>query len=134
MGIFSKKNKAKPVVETQGLRIEYDPENEIWQFTHKGADFVAYGATIVVPSLEHLATIQADIDRLRPEMTRRLAEGWKDSKDVKTNEGETYLVNLTDLHSLGSFEVSWSEGESWGDMGIDFTIKNHEITDESWGD
>jgi hypothetical protein len=134
MGIFSKKIKAKPVVETQGLRIEYDPEDEIWQFTHNGADFVAYGTAFVVPSLERLSTIQADIDRLRAEMTRRLAEGWKDSKDVKTNDGESYLVNLTDLHSQGSFEVSWSGGESWGDMGIDFTISNHEITDESWGD
>ena len=134
MGLFSKKTKAKPVVETQGLRIEYDPEHELWQFSHKGTDYVAYGPTFVVPPVERLASIQADIDRLRPEMIRRLAEGWKDAKDVKTNDGESYLVNLTDFHSSGTFEVSWSGGESWGDMGVDFTINNHEITDESWGD
>ena len=134
MGLFSKKAKVNPVVETQGLQIQYDAENEIWQFSYKGADFIVYGTTLVVPSLERLAGIQTDIDRLRPEMSRRLAEGWKDSKDVKTNDGESYLVNLTDLHSSGTFEVSWSGGESWGDVGVDFTISNHEITDESWGD
>ncbi len=130
MGLFTKKAKANPVVETQGLRIQYDPTSEIWQFSHNGTDFVGYGTTFVVPSPERLASIQADIDRLRPEMTRRLA----DSKNVKSNDGETYLVNLTDLQSSGTFELSWSGGESWGDMGVDFTINNHDITDESWGD
>lgn len=134
MGLFSKKVKANPVVETQGLRIQYDSENEVWQFSYQGTDFVAYGATFVVPTPERLASIQGDIDKLRPEMVRRLAEWWRDSKDVKTNDGESYLVNLTDLQSLGTFEVSWSGGDSWGDVGVDFTINNHAITDESWGD
>jgi hypothetical protein len=134
MGIFSKKTKPHPAIETQGLRIEYDTRNECWQFSYAGTDFVAYGTAFVAPPQERLLSILADIEKLRPEMLRRLAEGLKDSPEVKTNDGETYLVNLTDLHSQGSFEVSWSGGESWGDMGIDFTISNHEITDESWGD
>jgi hypothetical protein len=134
MGLFSKKVKANPVVETQGLRIEYDTGNEIWQFRHQDAHFVAYGTTFVVPPPERLAAILSDIDRLRPEMIRRLAAGCEEMKDIKTNDGETYLVNLTDLHSEGGFDVSWSGGESWGDMGVDFTITNHAITDESWGD
>ena len=41
---------------------------------------------------------------------------------------------LTDLHASGNYGVSWSGGESWGDMGVDFRISNHEITDEAWGD
>ena len=134
MGLFSKKRKVNPVIETQGLRIQYDPQSEIWEFKHNGMEFVAYGTSFVVPCLERLAGIQEDVDRLRPEMSRRLTEGWKNSKDVKTNDGESYFVNLTDLQSSGTFEVSWSGGESWGDVGVDFTIRNHEITDESWGD
>lgn len=134
MGIFSRKAKANPVVETQGLRLTYDLDNEIWQFSHEGTDFAAYGATFVVPSLERMASIQADIAKLRPEMTRRLADYCKDSTDVKPNDGESYIVNLTDLQSLGTFEVCWSGGESWGDLGVDFEINNHEIANESWGD
>jgi hypothetical protein len=134
MGLFSKKPRTNATVEIEGLRAEYDLANECWQFSHKGADFVAYGTALVVPSEERLSSIIADIDKLRPEMIRRLAEGWKDSKDVKTNDGETFRVNITDLASQGSFDVSWSGAESWGDMGIDFTIKDHAITDESWGD
>jgi hypothetical protein len=134
MGIFSKKTKSNPVVETQGLRIEYDPASECWEFSHEGIAFIAYGTTSVVPSQEHFSSILTDMNKLRPEMARRLAEGWKDSEDVKANDGETCLVDITELHSQGDFVASWSGGESWGDMEVDFTITNHEIADESWGD
>ena len=134
MALFSKKLKIKPTVETQGLRIEFDSENEIWQFRDGDFDFVVYGETCAVPSPEQLRDIRAVINRLRPEMTRRLAEGLRDCEGAKINDGETFLVNLTELQSQGAFEVCWSGGESWGDMGIDFAIKNHEITDESWSD
>jgi hypothetical protein len=50
------------------------------------------------------------------------------------NGGEEFSVNLTDFQSDGTFEVSWSGGATWGDMGIEFTIKDHVIADESWGD
>ncbi len=130
MGLFTTKTKAKPAVETQGLRIEYDAKGEMWQFSHKGTDFVAYGATFVVPSPDRLASVLADVEALRPEMVRRVAG----SGNVKPNDGESCFVNLTDLESSGSFEVSWSGGESWGDMGVDFTIKNHKVIDEAWGD
>ena len=134
MGLFSKKSKPKPAIETLGLRIEFDPDNEVWQFSDNGIDFVFYGPACVAPSRDQLTDIHADLTRLRPEMMRKLAEGWKQWPGVKMNDGETLLVNLTNLHSESSFEVCWSGGASWGDMGIDFTIKNHAITDESWGD
>ena len=134
MALFSRKPKVRPIIETQGLRIEFDSENGIWQFSDGGFDFVIYGSTCAVPSPEQLREIQADINRLRPEMTRRLAEGLRDCEGAKMNEGESFLVNLTGFKSEGIFEVCWSGGESWGDMGVDFTIKNHEITDEAWGD
>ena len=134
MALFSKKPKIKPTVETQGLRIEFDSESEIWQFSDKGMDFVVYGSTCAAPSPEQLMEIQADVTRLRPDMTRRLGEGLRNCEGAKMNDGESILVNITDFQSQGAFEVCWSGGESWGDMGVDFTIKNHEITDESWGD
>ena len=134
MGLFSKKPKTLPTIQTQGLRIEYDPDTEVWQFQDSGIDFVLYGQTCFAPSRDQLADIRSDINRLRPEMLQKLGEGWKDWKGVRMNDGETFLVNLTNLQSQGSFDVCWSGGESWGDMGIDFTIKDHEITDESWGD
>lgn len=134
MGFFSKGTKANPVIETEGVRIEYDPEIECWQFSHKSNDFVAYATALVLPTQEQLASILADIIKLRPEMAQRMAKGCTVSKGVRTNDGETYLVNVTDFCAQGTFVVSWSGGKSWGDMGVDFTITNHEIADESWGD
>jgi hypothetical protein len=134
MALFSKKPKVKPTIETQGLRIEFDSENGIWQFNDEGFDFVIYGSRCAMPSPEQLREIEADINRLRPEMIRRLEEGLRDCEGAKMNDGETFLVNVTDLQSQGAFEVCWSGGQSWGDMGIDFMIKNRGISDESWGD
>jgi len=128
MGLFSKRSKANPAVEIDGIKIEYDLANEYWQFSHKGADFVAYSATFIIPSEALLSSILAATENLQPEMIQRL------SKEVKADDGETFLINLTDLHAQDSFEVSWSSGKSWGDVGVDFTIRNHAITDESWGD
>src|SRR5690242_3909188 len=80
------------------------------------------------PRRHRFQSILADTENLQPEMIQRL------SIEVKANDGETFLINLTDLHAPDSFEVSWSSGKSWGDVGVDFTIRNHAITDESWGD
>lgn len=134
MSLFSKEPKVQPTIETQGLRIEFDSENGIWQFSDRGFDYVIYGSRCAAPSPEQLSEIHTDINRLRPEMTRRLVEGLRDCQGAKMNDGETFLVNPTDFQSQAAFEVCCSGGESWGDMGIDFTIENHEITDESWAD
>lgn len=134
MGLFSKKTRGRPAVETQGLRIEFEPDEEVWQFKDRDVEFVIYGATCPVPSPEQLAQVHADISRLHAEMLRKLVEGWKEWKGVRMNDGETFLVNITDLQSQGTFDVCWSGGKSWGDMGIDFAIKAHEIIDEFWGD
>jgi hypothetical protein len=134
MGLFSKKCKPHPVIETHGLRIEYKTEDEFWRFTHDGVEFVSYGTAFVVPAPDCVSSIVADVERLGPEMRRRVGEFWKDHDGVKINDGETFFVDLTQLHAEGSFDVSWSGGKSWGDMAIDFTILNHEIANETWGD
>ncbi len=122
------------MLETQGLLIEYDMASEIWQFSHNGADFVAWGTTFVVPAQERLCSIQGEIEKLLPEMGRRLAKGWKDSNATGINVEASYIINLTDLHSHGTYDVQWSGDESWGDVVVDFTINDHDIADESWGD
>jgi hypothetical protein len=47
---------------------------------------------------------------------------------------ESYSINVQDFATDKTFTVSWSDGASWEDLGVDFTIKDHAITDESWGD
>jgi hypothetical protein len=134
MGLFSKKPKLNPVIDTQGLRIEYSIDHAWWEFTHQGVNFISYGANFSCPSREQLRSILSDVEKLKPEMIMRLADGWKDWKGIKMNDGETICVNLTDFQSQGSFEVSWAGGSTWGDMGIDFIVKDHALTDEAWGD
>jgi hypothetical protein len=134
MGLFSKRGTAKPTVVTQGLRIEYDRDIDLWRFNDNGVAFVACGSACTVPSLSQIADIRADIAALRPEMLRRLEKSCKEWPGVKTNDGETLLVNITNLQSQSSFDVVWCGGASWGNIAIDFTIKNHEITAESWSD
>ena len=43
-------------------------------------------------------------------------------------------VDVTDWAARQTLAVSWSGGVSWGDLGADFTVKNHAIVDEAWGD
>jgi hypothetical protein len=41
---------------------------------------------------------------------------------------------LQDFATDKSFEISWFGGASWGDMGVEFTIKDGVILQENWGD
>ena len=134
MGLFSKKANQHPSIETQGLRIVYHLDHEWWEFGLQDTNFISHGSTFSCPTQAQLALILSDIAKLRPEMIQRLAKGWNGWKGVRMNDGEEYSVNLTDFHSDGGFEVSWSGGATWGDMGINFKIKDHAITDELWGD
>ena len=82
-----------------------------------------------------LDSILTTLDALKPEMRTRLQKGlceWGD--ESKLDDGETYSVNVQDFASEKSFTVSWAGGTSWGDLGVDFTIRDHAIVDESWGD
>jgi len=62
----------------------------------------------------------------------RTMSEWGD--DSKLDDGESFSINVQDFATDKSLTVSWSDGASWGDLGVDFTIKDHAIVDESWGD
>ena len=134
MGLFSKKPKPNPVIETQDLRIEFNASYEQWRFHYGGVEFYSFGSTFSLPTLEQLDRMLSDIEHLKPEMIRRVVDGWKNSLEITPDDGKEFSVSLTDFASIGSFEVSWTNERVWADMGIDFTIKNHSIIEENWGD
>ena len=44
------------------------------------------------------------------------------------------LQEVMDFAKEKTFQVTWHEGTSWGDLGVDFTIKDRAILNESCGD
>lgn len=134
MGLFSSKPKAKPTITASGLQIEYDTGNECWQFRHQSTEFIAFGPSFVLPSDERLSAILGDIRALLPEMEARIEKEFSETPEVKTKDGETYMVDLSGGDAPDVYVVSWSGGASWGDLAVDFTIKNHGIINEAWGD
>jgi hypothetical protein len=71
---------------------------------------------------------------LMPEMQERLKNGLEKWGSAKPDGKETYLVDIKDFAKEGTFSVCWSGGEVWGDMGVDFVIKDNKIFKEFWGD
>ena len=81
------------------------------------------------------STTTRTVESLKPEMRRRLAKGlaeWGDG--CKLDDGETYSISVEEFATGRSFSVSCSGGASWGDLAVDFTIKDDAIVDETWGD
>ncbi len=134
MGWLSNKTKTKPSIVVEGTVISYCPDAEIWSFEFSGLEFMSAEPRFSLPEKAQLEEIARDFKELQPEMRRRLEKGWEKWGGPKIDTGETCLVNLTDLAGEGIYEICWSGGEKWGDMGIDFSIKEHAIIDESWGD
>jgi hypothetical protein len=134
MGLFSSKPKTKPTIIISGLKVEYDIANECWEFCHQGTEFMAFGQNFVLPSDERLSAILADLKKLLPEMEARIEKQFSETAEVKPKDGETCIINLSGGDAPDEYVVSWSEGKSWGDLAVDFTIKNHGISDEAWGD
>jgi hypothetical protein len=134
MGLFSRQKKPSPTIEAGGLKVIYDTESEAWEFSFEGVEFVSYGNDFKQPTREQIITILEGLKRLKPEMVRRLEAGWREYGNIPVSDGESFFVNISDLETTGEYEVCWSGGANWGDMGIDFLIKDHAIVDESWGD
>jgi len=134
MGLFSKTPKPDPKITVEGIEILFHREHEWWEFKYRGVDFISYDIALAMPTKAELDTILADLDSLKPEMRSRLKKGLVGWSDSKLDDGESFMVDVKDFVASKTFSVSWSGGASWGDMGADFTIKNHEIIDEAWGD
>lgn len=134
MGLFWKTPKPNPKIAFEGVEFTFHRDHDWWEFTYCGAEFCSYEATLSLPTKAELDSIVNTVASLMPEMRKRLAKGLAEWGDSKLDDGESYSINLQDYATDRSFTVSWSDGASWGDLGVDFTIKNHAITDESWGD
>lgn len=134
MGLFSKKPKAKPTINVDGIAVSLDPKFNMWEFTYSDHKFFTYASDLHMPARDELDGILADIAELKPEMLQRLEKGWSEWDDVKVNDGESYSINLDTFGSERSFGVSWTDGATWGDMEIIFWVRNHQIADESWDD
>jgi hypothetical protein len=134
MGLFSKKPRLNPQITIDGLEVTFDLENEWWEFTYRDTDFSSFEPVLTLPTRQDLNIILAMLDSLTPEMRSRLQKGWEDEADSMLDTGESYSVDVEHFARSRTFTVSWSGGERWGDMGVDFTIKDGAIIDESWGD
>ncbi|MEO0793596.1 MAG: hypothetical protein AAFX93_00455 [Verrucomicrobiota bacterium] len=134
MGLFTKKPKLTPTITIEGIKVSYDTDQNWWEFTYREQEFISFSPQLDMPSLDDLNAILSSVATLAPEMLERLEKGWKEWEEVKMDDGESFSINIEDFSREASFEVSWSGGASWGDMGVDFTIKHEKIVDESWGD
>ncbi len=134
MGLFSKAPKPNPKIIVEGLEISFHQEYGGWEFTYRGTLFSSFEPILILPARAELDSILNTLESLKPEMKTRLQKGLSEWGDSRLDDGESYSVNIQDFATYKSFIVSWSEGSSWGDLGVDFTIKDHVIVDESWGD
>ncbi len=119
MGLFSKRPKSSPMLKVEGIELVLHRQtgHEFWQFTYRGAEFMSYKAQLTLPKWAELDAILDAVKSLKVEMRRRL------EKDLKLDDGESYMVNVQDFAPEKTFVVSWAGGASWGDMGVDFTIR-----------
>ena len=134
MGLFSKSPKPNPTITIEALEIAFHHEYGGWAFKYGGTEFASFQPTLTVPTKAELDSILEAIESLKAEMRTRLEKGLSEWGDSKLDEGESYSVDVQSFSADKSFIVCWSEGASWGDLGVDFTIKDHAIVDESWGD
>ena len=130
MRLFSKAPKSNPKIIVEGIEIVFCRQtgHDIWEFKYRGAGFFSPKPVFAFPTKAELDAIIDALDSLKPEMRSRL------KKSLKLDDGESYMVDVQEFAIERSFEVSWSGGASWGDVGVDFTIKNGAILYENWGD
>ncbi len=134
MGLFSKTPKPNPKLIIDRVEVEFHPDYGGWEFRYRGTEFLSFEPALTMPTKTQLDSILETVESLKPDLRARLQKGLREWGDCKLDDGESYSINVQDFATSGSFIISWSDGESWGDLGVDFTIKDHAIADESWGD
>lgn len=134
MGLFRKTPKPDPSIQIGESRIRYSVKHEHWAFTYKNKEFCAYASSFVWPGAGRLDQIIEDFERLQSQMMERIRSGKEIGGGLPMGVGESVLITLHSLETEGTFEVGWSGGEKWGDMGIDFVVKDGTIIEEFWGD
>jgi len=128
MGLFSSKPKLQPKLTIEGMEITYNSKSEFWEFKYRDTEFWVCSPVGTAPTKPELDSILETVEALKPAMKSRLKQ-W-----VAVDDGESYFIEVGDFAGDKTFEVTWAEGASWGDMGVDFTIKDGAILDVSAGD
>lgn len=134
MKLFGKKLTPNPQVIFGAIDTTYEPNQEWWQFAYEGIEHFSHGPVLRLFDISALELMRTDVSTLMPEMKQRLEIGWKEWGEVKLDDGENYIVDVTNFQEKQEYRICWSGGASWGDMGIEFTVRDHKIVDEDWGD
>lgn len=134
MGLFTKTPKPNPKITFEGIEFTFHRDDEWWEFTYRGTEFISFGPALILPTKAQLDSILSTLQSLMPELRMRLEKGLSEWSDGKLDDGEKYSVDVREFAKDGTFSVSWFDGASWGDMGAEYTIKGQVIVDESWGD
>ena len=134
-GFLLKAPKPDPKVIAHGITFELDRREVSWSWTYKGIEFSCENTCFTLPTPQELDSILQQISSLEGEMKMRLAEGLKEwCRDKPAIDvGEDYTVYLDKL-GQGEFELQWSGGETWADMGVFMTVKDGAIVDIVWVD
>ena len=134
MGLFSRAQKPDPQIIVEGIAIVFRSAHGYWEFTYKCTTFCGYQTPFNLPSRTDLDSILGVVESLKTEMKSRLANGLNQCGNMDVNDGETYTLEVSDFTVQKTFQISWSGGASWGDVGVDFSVKEGRIIDEAWGD
>lgn len=131
---FGKSEAVSPEIADGLIVASYSSQEECWTFEYEGVEYLAYGHRLNLLDHAELEIIHNDILALMPEMKERLHTGWQEEGEAVSDDGAGYFVNISEFRSRGEYGVCWAGGAGWGDMSIEFTIQNHRIIDEVWGD
>jgi hypothetical protein len=135
MGLFSKTPKPNPKIIVEDIEIEFHRDHEWWGFTYRGTVFRSFELSLILPTKAELDEILDAVGSLLPEMRSRIKKELSEyGDDVKSDDSESYSVDIEHFATEGSFMISWSGGASWGDLAVDFTIHDRKIIEEAWGD
>ena len=104
-------------------------------FVYREKEFYCFDAELTLPSQPQINSLLAGLAALDNDMKPRIKNGLKQwtGGAAKFDDGEKYIIDVTGF-AQGSIVAKWSGGKSWGDMGVDFSIKNGSIVEEDWGD
>lgn len=134
MGIFSEHPEADPKIVVEGIEVVFDRGQEAWHFTYRGTAFFHFESTLLFPTRPGLDLILETIESLAPEMRSRIETGVRELTGKELPGAGSYIVDLEGFSKDRIFCVSWSDDSAWGDLGVDFEIKDRVIIDECWGD
>ncbi|MFC7336423.1 hypothetical protein ACFQY0_04475 [Haloferula chungangensis] len=105
-----------------------------WTFTYRGLDFISYESRLNLPLQEELDSILANVSSIEGEMKSRIATYFQSTPEIKASSGQLTHVNIASFADSNTVGVFWTGDASWGDMAVEFTIREEQIIDETWGD